>query len=386
MATWSSVDSLGAERAMKEVAAELDRGADVRAEIEKPFLSRVRGDARAVSAAVDAADIVITSPPYWRKRDYGVTGQIGQEPSAQEYVVQILRCMEDWRRVLPSWGSIFLNIGDTYSDRSLAGVPSRLEVAARDAGWIVRNRIVWSKEAGMPDPAQNRLTSRYEYIYHFCSSQTYYYDMFGYAEKFGNGTNPGDVWRMSMRRDMSGHLAPFPDELVERIIYLACPSEVCTQCGQPRRRVVERTAELDPSRPQARRAMELAAEFRLTAEHIAAIQAVGISDAGKALRVQTGTGRNSAKVKRLAAEAKAVLGGYFREFTFSKKRTAGWTVCRCNAPFRPGIVLDPFMGTGTTLRVAAATDRSAVGVDLALLADSVSNAGRSSGGEIRPFD
>jgi len=111
--------------------------------------------------------------------------------------------------------------------------------------------------------------------------------------------------------------------------------------------------------------MELAREYCLTDDHIAAIQATGISDAGKAMRVQTGTVKNSEKVKKLAAEAKSALGGYFREFTFAKRRTVDWTHCRCDGPFRPGIVLDPFMGTGTTLRAATHAGRSAIGVDLA---------------------
>jgi hypothetical protein len=188
----------------------------------------------------------------------------------------------------------------------------------------------------------------------------------GYAERFGNGANPGDVWNIPLQRNMGTHLAPFPDELVERAILLACPSLVCCNCGKPRRRLVERTAELDPARPQARRAMQLAAEKGLTPAHIAAIQATGISDAGKAMQVQTGTGKNSAEVQRLAAEAKLALGGYFREFTFARKRTAGWSDCGCGVPFRPGIVLDPFQGTGTTARVSNASGRSAVGVDLVL--------------------
>jgi hypothetical protein len=110
--------------------------------------------------------------------------------------------------------------------------------------------------------------------------------------------------------------------------------------------------------------MELPREKGQTAAHIAAIQATGISDAGKALRVQTGTGKNAVDVRRLAAEAKKALGGYFREFTFAKKRTVGWTSCKCEATFKPAVVLDPFCGTGTTLRVASAMGRIAIGVDL----------------------
>lgn len=349
-------------------------------DVEPAFLWRIPGDARRASLAVPEADVIITSPPYWKKRDYGVEGQIGQEPTPQEFVATIIACLDDWRRIIPRWGSIFVNIGDTYSAKSLAGVPARLEVAARDAGWIVRNRIIWAKDSGMPDPAQNRLASRYEYIFHLCPSHDYYYDMFGYSQKYGNGTNPGDVWKIGLRRDVSRHLAPFPEELVERLVDLACPIRVCSQCGKPSERIVRRTHELDMSRPQARRAVELAQQHKLGPAHFDAIRATGISDAGKALHVQTGTGRNSAAVKVLAAEAKAALKGYFREFTFTKKQTAGWTDCGCAARYRPGIVLDPFMGTGTTLRTACSMGRSAIGIDLALLTESRTEVANSDGG------
>lgn len=340
--------------------------------LERPFIKRLVGDARNVPLRAGEADIVVTSPPYWLKRDYGLPGQIGQEPTADAFVASLLQCMENWKTILPPWGSVFINIGDTYYKGSLANTPGRLEIAAQDAGWTVRNRIVWVKDGGMPDPAKDRLKNRHEYIIHFTPRRRgYYYDQFGYAEKYGNGTGPSDVWQIGLRRNTSKHLAPYPPELVERILTLACPEQVCSCCGRPRERIVRRTAQLDPSRPQAKRAMELAKEKGLTPEHIAAIQATGISDAGKAMRVQTGTGRNSAAVKALAAEAKAALGGYFREFTFAKRETVGWTDCGCGAPFRPGIVLDPFMGTGTTLRVAWDMRRSAIGVDLAQEAESV---------------
>ena len=333
--------------------------------VEPQFQKQLVGDARLVPLPALAADVVITSPPYWLKRDYEFEGQIGQESTADAYVSSLMDCMQDWQRILPDWGSVFVNIGDTYHRGSLAGTPARLEVAAQDAGWIVRNRIVWVKEGGMPDPAKDRLKNRHEFVYHFVPKRSYYYDQFGYSEKYGNGTGPSDVWTIGLRRDTSKHLAPFPEELVDRLLTLACPLEVCVTCGEPRKRLVQRTANLDPGRPQARRAMELADEKGLTKAHIAAIQATGISDAGKAMRTQTGTGKNSAKVKPLAAEAKKALGGYFREFTFAKRETVGWTDCGCSGTLRPGIVLDPFVGTGTTLRAAASAGRSAYGIDLA---------------------
>jgi len=312
----------------------------------------------------ETVDLVVTSPPYWQKRDYEISGQIGQEATVGEYVSALLSCLSEWRRVLRPTGSVFLNIGDTFHKRSLAGVPARVEAAAADGGWIVRNRIIWAKDGGMPEPAQNRLANRHEYIVHLVPSHDYYYDLFGYSQAMGNGANPGDVWRFGLRRHMGKHLAPFPPEIVRRAILLACPHSVCSSCGEPRRRQVERTMDLDPARPQARRAMELAKEAGLTDAHIAAVQATGISDAGKARKTQNGTGRNAADVQRLAAEAKGALGGYFREFTFARRITAGWTDCACRADQGPGVVLDPFMGTGTALSTATEMGRTGIGVDL----------------------
>jgi DNA modification methylase len=331
------------------------------------FRLEIIGDAREVPVDDDSVDLVTTSPPYWKKRDYGVDGQIGQEAKPKEYVEAILDCLAEWRRVLRPTGSVFLNVGDTFRNRSLAGIPARIEAGAADAGWIIRNRIVWAKTSGMPDPVQNRLVSRHEYIIHLVARNDYYYDLFGYSQAYGNGTNPGDVWQINPGRHMGGHLAPYPTEIVERSVLLACPERLCSNCGQPHRREVARTMALDPTRPQAKRAMQLAKEAGLTEQHIAAIQATGVSDAGKALRQQTGTGRNAAGVKALAAEAKAVLGGYFREFTFAKRVTTGWATCDCDHETEPGVVLDPFMGTGTTLDTARAMGRSAIGVDLAPL-------------------
>jgi len=330
-------------------------------------LTPVSGGAPAQGIPDRSVDLVVTSPPYWGKRDYGVSDQIGQERDPGAYANHLRAAIEEWRRVLRPTGSIFLNIGDTYRKKSLAGIPGLIEAKALELGLRIRNRIVWVKAGGHPDPVRDRLTSRHEYVLHLAVNG-YYYDLFGYAERYSRekrGANPGDVWEVARERNLGGHLAPFPTDIARRAILLACPELVCTGCGQPRRRIVERTKrDLDLSRPQARRALELAREKNLTDEHIAAIQATGISDAGKARSVQTGTDRNAARVRELALVAKQALGGYFREFTFTKRRSVGWTSCGCGAPFEPGVVLDPFMGTGTTLGVAQSLGRSAIGVDL----------------------
>jgi len=329
-------------------------------------VSLFEADARNVSDRVqpNSVDLIVTSPPYWRKRDYGFENQIGQESTAEKYVDEVMKAMSDWKEVLRPTGSIFFNIGDTYHKRSLAGIPGMIEKRIRKKEWYIRNRFVWIKRGGMPDPAKNRLAPRHEFILFIAPNYDYYFDLYGYSRRFGNGSNPGDVLEVELERDTSEHLAPYPDEIVERAVTMACPHAVCSECGQPRERIVERTAQLDPSRPQARRAMEIAKEAGLTCEHIQAIQATGISDAGKAKEIQNGTGRNSEEVKELASEAKEVLGGYFREFTFAKRKTTGWTSCDCDAETVPGTVLDPFMGTGTTLETALRMGRSAIGVDL----------------------
>ncbi|GGS14030.1 DNA-methyltransferase [Actinokineospora fastidiosa] len=323
----------------------------------------VVGDARSTGLADNSVDLIVTSPPYWQKRDYGHDDQIGQEPTPQAYVESMMECLDEWRRVLRSTGSIFLNVGDTYYNRSLMGIPGLLEFGAVQRGWLIRNRIIWTKDSGMPEPAKNRLANRHEYIIHLAFKSSYYYDLVGYSEYMGNGANPGDVWNINPERNMGSHLAPYPQELVRRAVMLGCPPQVCETCQKPRARVFERTDQLDPERPQARRAMELAKEHQLTPDHIRAIQATGVSDVGKATKFQNGTGRNSPEVQRLAAEAKAALGGYFREFTFAKKITTGWTDCGHGTPTR-GVVLDPFMGTGTTLKTATKMGRDAIGVDL----------------------
>lgn len=332
--------------------------------LEAPTQQVVVGDARETGLPDHSVDTVVTSPPYWQKRDYGHDDQIGLESTPEAYVSAMMDCLEEWKRVLRPGGSVFLNVGDTYFRRSLVGIPGRIEAKAVDSNWLIRNRIIWAKSAGMPEPAKNRLANRHEYVIHLTVKPSYYYDLHGYAEEYGNGANPGDVWHINPERNLGAHLAPYPSELVRRAVILACPPQVCATCGVPRRRVTERTAELNPERPQAKRAMELAAKAGLTPEHIAAVQATGVSDVGKALSYQNGTGRNAKSVQVLAIEAKKVLGGYFREFTFAKRITAGWTDCGHGTPAR-GVVLDPFMGTGTTLRVANELGRDAIGVDLA---------------------
>jgi len=261
--------------------------ADWESHLRKPKKRIVTGDARDTKLKANSVDLVVTSPPYWQKRDYGHDDQIGQESTPQGYVSAMMDCLNEWKRVLRPTGSVFLSVGDTYHKQSLVGIPGRIEAEAVDHGWVIRNRIIWTKDGGMPEPARNRLANRHEYVIHLAPKQSYYYDLHEYSETYGNGANPGDVWNINPERNMSAHLAPFPQELVRRAVMLGCPPQVCTTCGKPRSRILERTRTLDPNRPQARRAMELAEQAGLSDDHIRAIQATGVSDVGTATKFQS---------------------------------------------------------------------------------------------------
>jgi DNA modification methylase len=325
---------------------------------------RIRADARAIGLAGCSIDLCVTSPPYWKKRDYGHDSQIGLEATPGHYARSIQLVLREIRRVLKPTGSIFLNLGDTYNRGSLVGIPHLVEARARSDGWRVRNRIVWAKPNGVPNPHPDRLANRHETILHLTGPGSYFYDLGSLCELQGTRFPGGDIWEMPPARHLGRHPAPFPEDLVARAIALGCPEQVCRRCGAPRERTTTRGMQLDPLRPQARRALELARDNGLTRRHIAAIRATGISDAGKARLLQTGAGQNGHEVRKLAREAKKALGGYFREFTFAQCETTGFTSCRCAKGHEPGFVLDVFAGTGTTLLVAARMGRRSVGVDL----------------------
>lgn len=342
---------------------------------------RRQGDARDLSFLSEASiDLIVTSPPYWMRRDYEHPEQLGQEATPTAYIEALIGIMNGWTRILRPHASLFLNLGDSYQNGFLVGIPAQFELAARAAGWQVVNHIVWAKSVGRPEPVRYRLASRHESVFHLTRARhasDIYFDLYALAQDRKKSANPGDVWNEAIdaaapddlwelhpTRSKSAHLAPFPPDLARRAILLACPERICIKCGKPHTRQLEPSAELDSERLQARRAMERFQESGLTHEHLAAIRAVGISDAGKGKQIQKGSGRNAKRVQQLADEAKVALGGYFREFTFGPKRAVGWNVCSCNVSTTPGTVLDPFMGSGTTLVVAEELNRHSIGVDL----------------------
>ncbi len=374
----------------------------------------------------ESVQCCVTSPPYWGLRDYGVEGQLGLEATPEEYVEKLVGIFAEVDRVLRSDGTLWLNLGDSYAGRAdasrgvtyrrdrevamaprtsslsggrkknkdLVGIPWMVAFTLRAEGWYLRRDIIWSKPNPMPESVTDRPTSAHEYLFLLSKSPRYFYDAEAIRESavstkpsgnhyqrpeqiskggqqsphpwtdVGGGRNRRSVWEVSTRPYPEAHFATFPPDLVEPCILAGAPEKACGDCGAPWiTGEGERT--LDLSRPQARRAQELADEAGLTAAHIAAIRSCGVSDAGKAQVTQAGFGNNEDEVQALADEAKEALGGYYREFLLARpSRGDDAPSCECSAEPVPSVVLDPFAGAATTGLVATRHNRNFIGIEL----------------------
>jgi DNA modification methylase len=125
----------------------------------------------------DTIDCCITSPPYWGQRSYS-GGGIGLEESSEEFIKNLLEIINEIKRVLKPSGSFWLNIGDTYQNKSLAGIPWRVAIQMTDKySWTLRNSIIWNKHKGGMDSVNDRLRNVHENVFHFVKSpKGYFYD------------------------------------------------------------------------------------------------------------------------------------------------------------------------------------------------------------------
>lgn len=168
-----------------------------------------QGDCRAVMRDLIAAGVrvqcIVTSPPYWGLRDYGVAGQLGLEPTLREFLANMVEVFNLCRELLTDDGTLWLNMGDGYVPCRAAGVkpkdvtgrPWRLALALQDAGWWLRQDIVWHKPNPMPESVRDRCTKAHEYLFLLTKSERYFYDfaamqepVSGGAHARGAGVNP----------------------------------------------------------------------------------------------------------------------------------------------------------------------------------------------------
>ena len=137
-----------------------------------------QGDSEALAATLSDESIqtIITSPPYFRLRKYGVDDELGQESKLECYISRLVSIIEKLKRPLRNDGTLWLNLGDTYDKGDLLGVPWRIAIALKDKGWILRSDIIWHKPNAMPSPARSRPTLDHEYLFLFSKEKKYYYD------------------------------------------------------------------------------------------------------------------------------------------------------------------------------------------------------------------
>src|SRR6266851_6086287 len=134
----------------------------------------ITGDATLVLEALpsEIVDLTVTSPPYFRHRDYGVAGQLGRETTVDEYVTKIRAVLEELLRVTAKSGACFFVIGDTYRNQKLLLVPHRIALVADEVGWFVRNDLIWSKLDPPPESPRNRWRSGHEHVLFLTKQRT----------------------------------------------------------------------------------------------------------------------------------------------------------------------------------------------------------------------
>lgn len=294
----------------------------------RPLNTILEGDAHKQLASLPDAfvDCVVTSPPYYLQRSYEVDSQIGLEPTVEEWVSKLRAVFHEVARVLKPTGALWLNIADTYSRGSASGAPpkslllgpERLALALLTDGWVLRNRCIWRKQAPMPSGVSDRLETTYDTVYFMTRSRRYGFDLDAIREPIADaggaalGRNPGDVWQVQKAKFGGGHFATFPERLVELPLLATCPAKVCRACGH-------------------------SWKTRTTKEYI-----------GQPVAFQ-----RDRYVRRHPVRYRVI-----------RRHPRLRRSCRCRSGTSPGLILDPFFGTGTVGAVAERLGRDWLGIEL----------------------
>lgn len=289
-----------------------------------------------------SVDCVVTSPPYANAlRDYGVAGQLGREPTVAEYVENLMAALRQVRRLLKDSGALWLNLGDSFSKHirqgaprgSLLLVPQRLALALSGDGWIVRNVCLWAKPNAMPQSAQDRLSPTYETIIFATKSRRYFFDLDAIRIPHRSEGRARPQARERSRRYQGGNSGLGRLKAAGRVGNARGknPGDVWTV-------------------PTATDRLGHQATFPETL-----IERPILATCPERICVQCDTAWTRPTRIRSRRTSEGML--HTREVGELRR-------CNCFAPSRPGVVLDPFMGTGTTAVVAERLRRDWLGVEL----------------------
>jgi site-specific DNA-methyltransferase (cytosine-N4-specific) len=368
----------------------------------------------------ESVDCIITSPPYWQLRDYksepilwdddpncehdfvqhrlppktggkatGKTykkvepfghhiehdiisnfcskcnawhGSLGLEPSISLFIKHLCDIFNECYRVLKKSGSCWVNLGDTYSTQSgqsrgkkydnptaqfnnvevgstlikskelkhkcLCQIPSRFAIEMCNRGWILRNEIIWHKPNAMPTSASDRFTVDFEKLFFFVKSSKYFFEQqFDeyYTSESHYSRNKRTTWSINTHSYSESHFATFPKELIKTPIKSSCPDEICSKCNTPV------TTEYDQ------------------------------------LRINTRPGNNFGKMKSGKSDDPNKLYNNSDNTKYRQqiiRTTKNKIRCDCNAEYIPGVVLDPFAGSGTVAETCLELDRKYIMIEL----------------------
>lgn len=315
----------------------------------------LQGDALAVLQDIpsNSIDMAITSPPYYMKREY-LGGGIGLEDSFEAYIENLVAICNEVYRVLKPSGSFWLNIGDSYQEKSLLMIPQRVAIKLTDeVGFTLRNQVIWNKMKGAPDNAKDKMRTLWEPVFFFTKQpKGYFYDI--------------DAVRQNPRKAKSvEHGAVVSATGVSGVKY---------------KRKIELSTELNEE--------EKANALTALDDVLHQVEICEIPDFRMVIRGATRTTHGNST--RLSGRAKELSEKGFYFLKYSKKGAKisdVWDIIPEDsqgrqyhyAPYpedlvknpialtcpQDGVVLDPFVGTGTTCKVAKEMGRKSIGIDLA---------------------
>ena len=312
-------------------------------------MSRLRncvllGDARARLQELPSGsvDMVLTSPPYYQLRDYQAAGQLGVEAGVTDWVSGLRDVLREVKRVMVPTGTLWLNVGDSYAvhpsqggpRKSLLLGPERLLLDLLADGWIVRNKIVWQKANPMPTSIADRFACTWEYLYVLAKQPRYYFDLDSVRVPHTSRPSPGRRRRaVTTRTDAHRGRNSAGTSGLRNL---------------KRRRLVGHPLGKNPGDVLTLASSNYRGGHRATFPVTLAERAI-----------LAGCPERRCAVCRLPYRRRVIraLGG-------TAVRSSLAASCDCQGRSEPGLVLDPFMGAGTTAVAAEALARDWLGIEL----------------------